>query len=245
MAEEKPLSARLPALAGIATLSAALGFAGGWAAPLTGLTRSATETVVHDYILAHPEILPQAMERLQARETASRMGPIRKIVETPFPGAFLGNPQGTVVLVEFSDFACGYCRQSVADLEALIAQNKDLKVVMREFPILSQASVDAAKMALAAAEQGKFAAFHKAMFTAGRPSPQTIEQAAKQAGLDLPRARKFAASPTVEAEIGRNQAIGERMGFNGTPSWVIGDQAFSGAVGRRALADAIAAARKQ
>lgn len=244
MADEKSTPLRLPALAGIAILSAALGFAGGWVAPLTGLTRGATEQVVHDYILDHPEVLPQAMERLQARETASRMAPIRKIVETPFPGAFLGNPQGTVVMVEFSDFACGYCRQSVADVEALIAQNKDLKVVMREFPILSPASVDAAKMALAAAEQGKFAAFHKAMFAAGRPSAQTIEQAAKQAGLDLPRARKFAASPVVEAEIGRNHAIGERMGFNGTPSWVIGNQAFSGAVGKRTLADAVAAARK-
>lgn len=244
MADEKSASLRLPALAGIAILSAALGFAGGWAAPLTGLTRGATETVVRDYILDHPEILPQAMERLEARETASRMAPIRKMVETPFPGAFLGNPQGTVVLVEFSDFACGYCRQSVADVEALIAQNKDLKVVMREFPILSRESAEAAKMALAAAEQGKFAAFHKAMFAAGRPSAQTIEQAANKAGLDLARARKFAASPAVEAEIGRNLAIGERMGFNGTPSWVVGDQAFSGAVGKRALADAIAAARK-
>ncbi|MGD9664814.1 MAG: DsbA family protein [Novosphingobium sp.] len=243
MADDRSAPLRLPAVAGIALLSAVLGFAGGWAAPLTGVTRHATENVVRDYILDNPEILPQAIQKLQAREAAARVEPIRKAVETPFPGAFLGNPKGAVVLVEFSDYACGYCRQSMADVDALIAENPDLKVVLREYPILSPLSTQAARWALAAAQQGKFAAFHSAMFKVGRPSEANIQKAAQQAGLDIAKARQAITSPDIEAEIGRNLSIGQRMGFDGTPSWVIGDNAFSGALGKEALAKAIADAR--
>jgi hypothetical protein len=98
--------------------------------------------------------------------------PLRGALETPFPGAVLGNPQGRVTLVEFTDFACTYCRGSVADVEALVAANPDLKVVVRELPIISAQSVPAARMGLAAAAQGKYRAFHKAMFSGERPSPE-------------------------------------------------------------------------
>lgn len=221
-----------------------LGFAGGWAAQTSGLTRTSTERTVREYLLNHPEILPQAMERLHAKEQAKRLAPIRKDVKAPFPGAILGNPNGTVTLVEFSDFACGYCRQSVEEVNALIAENPDLKVVMRELPILSEESADAARMALAAAEQGKYEAFHNAMFEAGRPSPEAIAAAAGKAGLDIERANRFKSSPAVEAELSRNMQIAQQLNFNGTPSWVVGDQAFSGAIGRDELAEKIEAARK-
>lgn len=201
--------------------------------------RADIETVVREYILEHPEILPQAMENLQRRESAKQLSGIRDQVETPFPGAVLGNPGGSVTLVEFSDFACGYCRQSLPDVEALIAANPDLRIVIRELPILSPESADAARMALAAAEQGKFAAFHKAMFAAGRPGTQTIEAAARAAGLDLERARRVAAEKRVETEIIGNIDMARQLGFNGTPSWVAGDQLLSGAVGKDRLAEAV------
>jgi len=226
--------------------------AGGWfwhaarmqsdpAAMLASGDRAAIEQVVHDYILTHPEILPQAMENLQKQESANQLAGIREELEQPFPGAILGNPNGKVTLVEFADFACGYCRQSVADVEALVKENPDLRVVMREFPILSPESDAAARMALAAAEQGKYAAFHYAMYAAGRPSPQGIEAAARVAGLDLERARKTMKDPRIEAEIKRNFELARKLGFNGTPSWVAGDEIISGAVGKQRLADAIAA----
>lgn len=220
--------------------AAVLGLAGGFAASWTGLTRTATESVVHAYLLDHPEVIPEAMDRLQAREAAARLKPIRDQVTTPFPGAVLGNPNGSKVLVEFSDFACTYCRASMAEVESLIADDPDLKVVIREFPILSEQSAAAARMGLAAAEQGRYAAFHKAMYDLGPPSPASIEAAAKQAGLDMERARKVAASEPVKTEIARNIAIAGRLNFNGTPSWVAGEQAFSGAVPRNVLADALA-----
>lgn len=216
-----------------------LGVLGALIAGWTGLTRPATDKAVREYLLAHPEVLPEAMDRLQAREVAKRIDPIRAQVATAFPGAILGNPDGSKVLVEFTDYACTYCRHSVAEVDALIAQDPQLKVVIREMPILSEQSAAAARMALAAAEQGKYTAFHKAMFELGPPSPASIEAAAQKAGLDLARAKTIAGSKAVEAELGRNLQIAERLNFNGTPSWVIGDQAFSGALPRDALAEAL------
>lgn len=205
--------------------------------------RMAIESVVHDYILDHPEILPQAMENLQNRQTSQQLAGVRQSVETPFPGAVLGNPDGRITLVEFSDYACGYCRKSLPDVAALVKNNPDLRVVIRELPIISPHSPDAAKMALAAAEQGKFVAFHDAMFSAGQIDPQSIEAAARSAGLDLDRARRIAASPAVEAEIGRNYDMANRLGFGGTPSWVAGERLISGAVGIEQLSEAVKAAR--
>jgi len=199
---------------------------------------------VRAYLLEHPEVLPEAMERLRAKETGKQLAAIADKVTTPFPGAVLGNPQGKVTLVEFTDFACTYCRGSVADVEALVRDNPDLRVVVRELPILSPQSAVAARWGLAAAEQGRYAAFHKAMFAAGRPDPANIQAAAKVAGLDLARAAKVIADPRINAEITTNLHYAQTLGFDGTPSWVIGDQAISGAVGREALAKAIEAARE-
>lgn len=236
--EKSSLGAGRTALIGIG--AALLGLAGGFAASWTGLTRGPTETMIHDYLLENPEVIPEAMDRFQARQVAERLEPIRKQVETPFPGAVLGNPAGTRVLVEFTDFACTYCRQSLAEVDALIAADPQLKVVIREFPILSEQSAAAARMGLAAAAQGRYPAFHRAMYELGPPSPASIEAAANKAGLDIEQARAVAASDAVSNEIARNMAIAERLSFSGTPSWVVGGQAFSGAVPRDVLAQALA-----
>jgi len=239
----------------LVALLAVAGAAAGWfwydrqakaadpAAAIAANDRAAIEKVVHDYILAHPEILPQAMENLQRRESVQALSGVRGEVEKPFPDAVMGNPQGAVTLVEFTDFACGFCRQSVGDVAALIAANPDLRIVVRELPILSPQSAAAARMALAAAEQGKYAAFHNAMFAGGQPDPASIDAAAQAAGLDMARARRVAADPATEAELARNLELARRLGFNGTPSWIAGDQLLSGAVGKDRLAEAIAATR--
>ena len=244
-ATRKSMASRLIAL-GLALSVLTVGvIGGGWwearrAAPIQ---RAAVEQVVHDYILDHPEILPQAVERLRQNENGAQLAGVRTALELPFPGAVLGNPQGTVTLVEFTDYACTYCRRSVRDVNALVAANPDLRVVIRELPILSPASGDAARMALAAAEQGKYSAFHAAMFTRGRPDPQTIAAAAADAGLDLVRAERVAALPTTTAEIDRNLQLARQLGFQGTPSWIAGQAILSGAVGQVRLAEAVAAAR--
>lgn len=230
----------------IAAVCALLGGGAGWAWHAYGSgpgSRAEIEQVVHDYLMAHPEILPQAMAELERKQNASQLAGVRGQVEASGAGTVLGNPAGKVTLVEFSDYACGYCRHSLADVDALIAANPDLRVVIREMPILSPGSAQAARMAIAAAQQGRYAAFHKAMFETGRPDAAAIEAAAKVAGLDMEQARKVAASPATEQELVRNLEMAKQLGFTGTPSWVIGESLFSGAIGKERLAEALTKAR--
>ena len=218
----------------------AAGFAGAALWDATGLGPETTR----DYLLANPEVLPEAMEVLQRRDQLARIEPLRGELETPFPGAVLGNPAGTVTLVEFSDYACSFCRQSKADVTALVAANPDLKVVIREYPILRPESVDAARMALAAAQQGRYARFHDAMFRLGPPTAETIDAAAKEAGVDLPRARAAIATGAFDGQLQANAQLAAQLGISGTPGWVVGDQSLNGAVGAQRLGKAIEEARR-
>jgi protein-disulfide isomerase len=224
------------------TLALALvaGFGGAALWDLSGLGGKATR----DYLMANPEVLPAAIEVLQQRDTLARLEPLRRDLETPWPGAVMGNPQGTVTLVEFSDYACGYCRQSLEDVNQLIAANPDLKVVIREYPILSPGSMDAARMALAAAQQGKYAAFHDAMFERGPPTDATIEAAAQAVGVDLTMARTAIVAGVFEPHLQANASFAAALGISGTPGWIVGDQLLNGAVGRAALGEAIETATK-
>ncbi|WJY19663.1 DsbA family protein [Alteriqipengyuania flavescens] len=226
-----------PKLAAVAAIGAVAGFGGGWAATTLG---GPADEDFEAYLLANPEILPEAMQALQQKEMAARLDPVREAVMTPYRGAVLGNPNGSKVLVEFSDYACGYCRQSAKDVEALVARDPELKVVIREFPILSEGSVHAARMALAAAEQGKFEAFHHAMFAGGSPDEAGVEAAANAAGLDIEAANRAIAAGKYDQELAQNQQLGRVLGFDGTPAWIVGDAVLAGAVGERELAEAIA-----
>ena len=218
----------------------AAGFAGAALGDTTGLGGKSTR----DYLLANPEILPEAMQVLQQREQLARIEPLRGEIETPFPGAVLGNPAGSVTRVEFTDYACTYCRQSVADVAALVAADPELKVVIREYPILAPESVDAARMALAAAQQGRYAQFHDAMFRLGPPTAQAIEAAAAEAGVDLARARAAIATGVFDDQLQANAQLAAQLGISGTPGWVIGDRALNGAVGAQELGAAIEEARR-
>jgi protein-disulfide isomerase len=193
------------------------------------------DRAIHDYIMAHPEILPEAMDVLRQREAEAQIGQIRPLVETPFPGAVLGNPNGHKVLVEFMDYACGYCRKSEADIIAMTAADPDLKVVIRQLPILSPGSRVAAAVALGAAKQGKFAAFHHAMYAQERPDEAGIEAAAKVAGVDLARARGDAESEPVKTEIATNLDMTKQLGINSTPTFLANGHLLLGAVGKEAL----------
>lgn len=215
------------------------GFAGAAAFVYSGLGPDRTR----EALLANPEMLPEAMQELQRRDMVARIEPLRDELETPFPGAVLGNPNGEVTLVEFTDYACTYCRSSLSHVNALIEANPDLRVVIREYPILSAGSADAARMALAAAEQGKFEAFHNAMFAADGLSAEDIDAAAQVAGVDLARAHMSIEGGLYETQLQNNVFLGQNMGLSGTPAWIVGDQVLSGAVGEEVIGAAIAEAR--
>ena len=221
-----------------ALIALVFGFLGAWGFSQTGMANSGTR----EWLMDNPDILPAMAEAYRDEEAKKRMAGIAGEIETPFPGAVLGNPKGTVTLVEFSDYACGFCRQSVPDIKALIAANPDLKVVMREWPIFQGSDVPA-RLALAAAKQGKYAAFHDALFAAGPPTEATMMAAAQKAGVDLEVAKAFMGSREVEAELQKNQRLAMQLGYEGTPGWVVGSKVFAGAVGRTEIGKAIEDAR--
>lgn len=205
--------------------------------------RAEIEAIVHDYILNHPEIIPQAMERYQAKAMAKQIDAVRSDLETPFTGAWTGAANGDVVLVEFADFACGFCRRSVADVERLLREDKNLKVVHRDLPILSEESIVAAKTALAAAKQGKYREYYLAQFEDGPPSEASIKAASAKAGLNSAATQKAFLNGDLQAEIDKNLGFARNLGFNGTPTFIIGDRVLQGAVGYDELKKAIAEAR--
>jgi protein-disulfide isomerase len=207
--------------------------------------RKATEALVRAYILENPEIITEAVEILQKREIAQRLSAAGEKMATPFPGAVAGNPDGDVTVVEFTDYSCGFCRASVADVQKLLGSDKGVRLVYRELPILSPASREAALWALAAAKQGKHKAFHDAMFAGARPDPESIRVAATKAGMNIPAAERFAASSEARAEIENNVAIMRQVGFNGTPTFIIGDEILEGALGYDALKAAVEKARRR
>jgi protein-disulfide isomerase len=199
---------------------------------------------VRAYLLQNPEVLQEAMERLRLKQVAAQIAPHRKAIETPYAGAWIGAKDGDVTLVQFFDYACGYCKASLPDVERLVREDPKVKVVFRELPILSQESEVAARASLAAAEQGRFAAFHDAMYAAGRPGPDTIAAAVRTAGLDQAKLQAAMDTPRAEQELGQNIELARTLGFTGTPSWVVGNQVLSGAVGYDALKKAVAEARE-
>ena len=215
------------------------------AAGMSNTDRKATEAVVRAYILEHPEILTEAAQILEQRALAKRLDLAGDALTTAFAGAAAGNPQGDVTLVEFTDYNCGFCRSSVADVQKMVGTDKNLRVVFREVPILSASSRDASKWALAAAKQGKHKAFHDAMFAGEKPNDASIRLAAQKAGLDMAKAEVDANSEAVTAEIEANLAMMQKLGVGGTPTFVIGDTILEGALGHDALRQAVADARKK
>jgi protein-disulfide isomerase len=201
--------------------------------------RARIERIVHDYILAHPEIIPEAVTLLQERDLAKTVNANRAAIETPFAGAWAGAKDGDVTLVEFFDYACPYCRATNGDVSRLLKEDPRLKVVWRELPVLGDDSIAAAHVSLAAAKQNRFRAFHDRLFDAGRPTPAVLAEAQKAAGVTPSQSAEFA------TEIDSNFELARALKATGTPTFVVGDKVLQGAVGYDALKDAIAAARKR
>jgi len=206
--------------------------------------RAEIETVVEAYILDHPEIIPQALERLQQRESAAAIAKLRPAIEEPFAGAWGGNPKGDVVITEYSDFACTFCRRSLPDIERLLKTDPGVKIVYRELPILTAQSGPAAKVGLAAARKGRYRDYHLALFALGQPSDANILTAAAKAGMTPEDVAAARSDPALDREIASNVSVAQQLRFEGTPSFVVGDQILHGAVGFDALKAAVAKARE-
>jgi protein-disulfide isomerase len=198
----------------------------------------ASGPIVRAYLLRNPEVITEGLQRLQERQLAKVIDANRPAFETPYAGAWAGAGKGDVVLVEFFDYACGFCRKTNADLDRLLSEDRKLKIVWREWPVLGPDSEVAARSSLAAAAAGKFKPFHDALFAAGRPTATAVAGAAKAVGV-------ISVAPPKDAneELARNYDLARAIGANGTPTFIVGDKVLRGAVGYDALKAAIAEAR--
>jgi protein-disulfide isomerase len=223
-------------------------------APAVGTAeREAIETVIKEYLLENPEIL---IEALNAYESNRRLAEAERqklaVVEnldalTNDPSSpSIGNPDGDVVLVEFFDYRCGYCRASAPHVQAAIKSDPNLRVVMKEFPILSEESIVGARAALAAGMQGKYEEFHFALMNnSGDLSDGHLRRLANQLGIDADRMAEDMESDEVAEAIARNRALAQQLGINGTPAFIIGEELIPGAVELDVLLAKIAEVREK
>jgi len=225
------------------------------AAEFSDAQRGEIEKIVRDYLVSHPEVLQEAMAELEKRQAAAEAEKHKDAVKEHAATLFssprqvvLGNPQGNVTFVEFFDYNCGYCKRAMDDMMALLKADPNLKVVLKEFPVLGPGSVEAAQVAVAVHMQDKsgkkYLEFHQKLLSGRGQADRTRALAvAKEIGLNMAQLEKDMQSPEVKATLQENFKIAEALGLNGTPSYVIGDKVIVGAVGLPSLQEGINNAR--
>ena len=233
-------------LAGALGAGLALRFAG-------GLDMADREALVRDALMANPEIVRDAFIALQDREESvqaeRQKQALAESADEVFrsPADFVaGNPDGDVTVVEFFDYNCGYCRRALADMNSLIESDSQLRFVLKEFPILSPGSVEAAKVSLAVLKEArdKYLEFHRTLLSSrGQVDGERALQVAADLGLDVEKLKAGAALPEVNRMLGDAQQLAARLGVNGTPGYVVGEEVIPGAIGFQGLAEKVAAVR--
>ncbi len=197
--------------------------------------------IVRQGMLHDPQILPDTDQALRDLQFAPVLAANRTALETPFGSSWKGAAKPEVTLVEFFDYACPYCKASNPAVDRLLQEDKGLRVVYRELPILGDNSVTAARLSLAASKVGRFVKFHDTLWAAGRPAPETVALASSAAGIPSQPVK----DPAVEAELRRNFQLAGQLGATGTPLFVIGNRVTNSAVGYDTLKKMIADAREK
>jgi protein-disulfide isomerase len=217
--------------------------------------RAEIESIIKDYLLKHPEVLQEVIGELEKRQAGAEAEKAKAAVSSNAAILFnsprqvvVGNKQGDVTLVEFFDYNCGYCKRALADLMELLKGDPKLKVVLKEFPVLGPASVEAAQVAVAVRMQDKtgkkYFEFHQKLLGGrGQVDKARALAAAKEVGLDIARIEKDLASEEVRLTLEESLRLAEALGLNGTPSYVVGSDVVIGAVGATALKQKVSMAR--
>jgi protein-disulfide isomerase len=250
------LAVRSFAAATIVLLMSALSPATVNAAAFTADQRGEIGEIVREYLLSHPELLQEVMAELEKRQTAAEAEKHRLAIKENRETIFnsprqinLGNPQGDVTLVEFFDYNCGYCKRAMSDMLELLKTDGKLKFVLKEFPVLGEGSVQAAQVAAGVRMQDvsggkKYLDFHlKLLGGRGQADKTRALAVAKEVGFDVARVEKDMASPEVKAQLEESFRLGDALGLNGTPSYVLGNDVLIGAIGLEALREKVNTAR--
>lgn len=190
---------------------------------------------IRSYLLEHPEIVEEAINKLQQKRQAAADAQIRQAVATSRaklerdPRDYVaGNPNGKLTVVEFFDYRCPYCKAAMPEIEKLLSDNKDIRLVLKEFPILSPVSESAARAAIAAKAQGKYWPVHQAMLAERNLDEDAIQRILKDNGVDVNAAARVATAQPTSALIDDVHALARTTGVTGTPAFIIGDQMIAG-----------------
>src|ERR1700758_1643884 len=236
----------------LAVVAAAPAFAQGF----SDAQRGEIERIVKDYLVAHPEVLQEAISELEKRQSAAEVEKqvtgVKQNKEVLFNSAHqvtLGNPKGDVTMVEFFDYNCGYCKKALGDMLTLLKTDPNLKVVLKEYPVLGPGSLEAAQVAVAARMQDKtgkkYLDFHQRLLGGhGSADKARALAAAKDAGFDMARIEKDLASDEVRETLRESMKVADAIGLNGTPSYIIGSDVVIGAQGYDVLKEKVDAARR-
>ena len=240
--------------AAVAAGMLALGYAAGTRSDLTAvtspapeaaLTRPQVEAIVRDYLVANPDTLSEMQVALEERERdlqqAAQEEAISSASDQIFNAAYdgvVGNPEGSVTVVEFFDYNCGYCKRAYEDMEAMVANDPDLRFVLKEFPILGPDSQKAhvVSMAFRALAPEKYGEFHRAVLMGGgRANEAAAIRAATDLGVDETALREEMKNPAITQAFTETYELATRLSISGTPSYVVGNEVVFGALGQAVL----------
>ena len=217
-----------------------------------GMNKSQIEAIIKEYIQNNPEVILDSVEEYGRQQQAVSEADRQKAVDENIGWVMnndtlpvAGNPDGDVTVVEFYDYNCGYCKKAVSDVTTLIEEDKNVKVVFVEMPILGRTSELAARWALAAEAQGAFLPYHIALMQNRGPiTEDTLEKIAKNNDLDVAAMRAYAGSDKVSAIIAEKAAKASAMGISGTPAFVIDGKLYGGYIGLDSMKQAVKEARE-
>ena len=199
--------------------------------------KAEVQQLIGSYLKENPEVVIDAIQAWRQKQDAAEAAMVKEAVtelmaeskDTRSP--VLGNPKGDVTIVEFFDYNCPYCKKVFPGIKKLLADDGNIRIVMKELPVLGPNSEYAAKAALAAQKQGKYEAFHEQMMSEGsRLSRDGVLAAAEKVGLDTQQLQKDMETADVQRELEQASMWAQRLGVNGTPAFVIGDQLIPGAI---------------
>ncbi|WP_417516760.1 DsbA family protein [Minwuia sp.] len=218
----------------------------------SGLTEPEIRTIVREYLMEHPEIIVEALQIYQQREEMAEAARAREMLlahrdrlDDPTGKFVAGNPDGDVTIVEFFDYRCGFCKKVMPALLDEVARDGNVRLVLKEFPVLGEDSVRAARAAIAAARQDRYYDMHLAMMqTRGNLTEAKIMSIALDLGLDVDQLKTDMASPEVEDEITRNYELAQLLNIRGTPGFIIGDTMVPGAINAQQFRELIEKARQ-
>ncbi len=224
-------------------------------AGMSDAQKTEVQGIIRDYLINNPDVLRDALAEMERRQKEADASARQKAVSDAAPQIFnspnqavLGNPNGKVTLVEFFDYNCGYCKKSLDDIARLVKEDSDLRLVIKDFPVLGPGSIEAAEVATALRKQfsgDKYWQYHyKLLGMKGQVGRAQAISVAKDMGANLDQLNRDLAAPETKSSIQEVMKIADGLQLTGTPSFVLGNDVVIGAVGYDELKSEIDSVKK-